>query len=90
MTTLLGHDVSDLLGANPIGLVHPDDQAEATMLLGGLLQGVDVVTPAQVRFQHADGHWRYIEADGVNMLENPSVSGIVDTARDINERKHFE
>ena len=90
MSNLLGYDVAKLLGSSPLNLIHPDDQADAAALLGGLLKGIAVSTPAQVRIQHAAGSWRYIEAVGVNMLENPSVRGIVVTARDVTERKQFE
>jgi diguanylate cyclase (GGDEF)-like protein len=39
---------------------------------------------------HADGSWRVIEATANNLLDDPSVRGIVINSRDATERKAFE
>ena len=36
--------------------------------------------------QHADGSWRYLEAMGNNLIDNPAVRGVVVAGRDITER----
>ncbi len=40
--------------------------------------------------RHADGSWRYIEVVGTNLLDDPSVDGIVANYRDITQRKRAE
>jgi len=40
-----------------------------------------------LRFRHGDGYWCYLEAIGNNLLDEPSVGGIVLNFRDISERK---
>jgi diguanylate cyclase (GGDEF)-like protein len=40
--------------------------------------------------QHADGSWRVMEAAINNLLDNPSVGGIVVNYRDVTERKVFK
>ena len=70
---------------------HPDDLAhvgrgplEEIVLSGG--KGL----PTEFRCRHADGSWVYLEALGSNQLRNPSIRGIIVTARDITERKRTE
>jgi hypothetical protein len=41
--------------------------------------------PIRVRVRHADGSWKYLEAVGNNLLDNPAVHGVV-AGRDITER----
>ena len=36
--------------------------------------------------RHRDGSWRWLEAVGHNLLDDPSVSGIVVTCRDVSEQ----
>ncbi len=46
--------------------------------------------PFEVRLQRADGSWMYAEILANNLLDDPSVKGIVVTIRDITERKLAE
>jgi diguanylate cyclase (GGDEF)-like protein/PAS domain S-box-containing protein len=70
-----------------LGLVHPDDRSAAAAALAGLVDGTRGPTEAIIlRVRTAWGDWRYLECVGVNMLEEPSIEGIVVTARDVSER----
>ena len=40
--------------------------------------------------RYADGSWRHVSALATNLLEDPSVGGLVVTARDVHARKQFE
>jgi PAS domain S-box-containing protein len=44
--------------------------------------------PATVEYRYAckDGHWAWMEAMGVNYLDDPSIRGIIANSRDISER----
>jgi len=44
----------------------------------------------EVRFRHADGSWRWIEATMRNRLDDDIVDGILLSSRDITERKEYE
>ncbi|RMH15822.1 MAG: EAL domain-containing protein, partial [Gemmatimonadetes bacterium] len=44
----------------------------------------------EMRCRHADGSWRAMELVGTNLLEEPSVEGIVLNGRDITDRKRAE
>ncbi len=71
--------------------IHPEDLA---MLLDQIeiLKGQpgSVVRDIVVRYQDPGGSWRWIEATGHNLLEDPKVRGIVVNYRDITERKRYE
>ena len=44
----------------------------------------------EFRIKHADGSWRWIEAVGKNLLDDPAVGGVVVNYRDITTRKELE
>ena len=44
----------------------------------------------ELRFQHADGTWRWFELRGQNLLDDPTIGGVVSNLRDINDRKQAE
>ncbi len=46
--------------------------------------------PVRVRVRHADGSWKYLEAFGNNLLDNPAVQGVVISGRDVTERVEAE
>ena len=48
--------------------------------------------PGHHRFplSSCDGSWRYLEAIGSNLLDHPTIAGIVVNSRDVTERKAFE
>ena len=45
---------------------------------------------AQYRLRHKDGSWRWVEAVGTNLLDDPSVKAIVVNHRDITEQKEAD
>ena len=49
-----------------------------------------VTPPAEWRMKHRDGGWRDVEVIGTNLLDEPTVRGIVLNTRDITERKALE
>ena len=69
-------------------LLHPDDEALASVALSWVLDGCrnEVSVPIEVRLATADGGYRRFEVVGVNLLDDPAVAGVVLTARDVTER----
>ena len=45
---------------------------------------------AEVRVQHRDGGWRWLDGSAVNQLDDPAVQAVVLNYRDVTERKHAE
>jgi len=88
VATVLGHRPDDLLGTPLPALVEPSQQAALTRfyLANRLREGAR----AEWRIRRGDGELTDIEAVSTDLLENPSVNGIVVTLRDITERKKLE
>ena len=85
---VLGYRPEDLTGENAFDNIHPEDIEPALNTFAEVLSGAAV--RAEFRFRHADSSWRYIEGIGNNLLDDPSVRGIVVTSRDVTERKQAE
>jgi diguanylate cyclase (GGDEF)-like protein/PAS domain S-box-containing protein len=87
---VFGHDPEEWIGRGAFELIHPDDA-------GGIVAAFARVVPLsgthpviEFRVRHADGSWRNVEATANNLLDDPSVGGIVETLRDVTERKRAE
>ncbi|RXK51491.1 PAS domain-containing protein [Halorientalis pallida] len=90
ITEVLGHSVEDLKGTVPYDRIHPDDWRR---LREEFYDGViDKERPpsAEFRIEDADGDWRWVEARGRNLLDDPLVNGFVVTTRAIDDRKRRE
>lgn len=85
---VLGYDPEALVDGVHLGLLHPDDVERATEAFAGVLKGPGVSLPVEVRVLHADGSWRYLEAVGNGMLDDPPV--VVVVLRDVTGRRRGE
>jgi len=83
VTAMLGLQPADVVGRNPIERIHPDDQEPVLEVYRQLLCEPAVVQRAQYRSQHADGSWRVLMTSARNLLDDPTVRGIVATSRDV-------
>src|SRR5262245_36058751 len=86
----LGWRAGQLVGQSIFEYIHPDDRDEAGLRMEETLQRPGEKIEAVVRFKHADGSWRIMEAVGVNRLADPSVGAIILNTRDITERRRLE
>ncbi|HTV56770.1 MAG TPA: PAS domain S-box protein, partial [Terriglobia bacterium] len=75
---------------NAFELMHPDDLAKARSQFERLLKSPEETRSSQIRFRAKDDYWRWLECIGVNLLDEPSVQGVVVNYRDISERKRSE
>ena len=87
---VVGYAADENLGINAFSLVHPDDRAGVLDRFTHGLAEPGASISAEFRFRHKDGSWRWLEAVGVNLLDDSAVRGIVVNSRDITERKAFE
>lgn len=88
---MLGYAPEELMGTTLMEYVHPEDTERVwTAFAEGFDPSASAGTLVEARCRHADGTWRYLEVIGTNMIENPSVNGMVVNARDITERKEYE
>ena len=87
---VLGYPSDYRAGENVFSLVHPDDvERVAAQFLDGISRP-GPGDPIEFRMRHADGTWRFVEAIGNNLLDDPLVGGVVIVTRDISERKRAD
>jgi PAS domain S-box-containing protein len=81
---LLGYSPEMMLGMSIYTRMHPEDMERVK-------EAVHTVGQVEYRYQHADGHYVWLETLS-NLLfgEDGSVEGIVFASRDITERKRVE
>ena len=88
---LLGYDPGEAVGMNVLDYVHPEDlprvleETEKTMNEPGVGRNT-----SEYRFRHKDGSWRWIEAAGTYLLDEPGIEGVLINERDITDRKTKE
>ncbi|MBN2028278.1 MAG: PAS domain-containing protein [Actinobacteria bacterium] len=87
---LTGYDTEELKSKNPFEFVHPDD-------LPGIVErfSVGLETPGhtehvEYRSKRKDGTWFIAEAIATNLLDNPTIQGIVINIRDITAFRRIE
>jgi PAS domain S-box-containing protein len=82
----LGYRPEELLGTTPLMLAHPDDYDRVAARLAAIVADRNGTFTDVARLRHKDGTWRYVETTGSNLLDEPSIRGIVINARDVTER----
>jgi PAS domain S-box-containing protein len=87
---VLGYRPEESARKNAFDNIHPEDLERVTEAFAEVLAEGGSTRRMELRVRHADGSWRHFESIGSNLLDNPSVGGIVVTSRDITERKEAE
>ena len=88
LTRIIGVATDDPhLAATVRQRMHPDDRPLVRRMLDALRDGREGAEPVIARVRDGNNDWRYLEFVGVNLLDEPSVAGIVLTARDITDRE---
>ncbi|GAB6862015.1 PAS domain S-box protein [Haloplanus litoreus] len=90
VTRVLGYDPDELVGHEGYEFVHPEDRERNADALEAVLSDPSEPETVEVRFRHADGSWRWIEATMRNRLDDGIIDGILLSSRDITERKEYE
>lgn len=84
-----GVDPANLIGLNAFEFIHEFDKARLLTQFT-LLSSQRRVKIDPFRFLAADGSYIWIETTATNLLDDPSVNGIVINSRDVSERYAFE
>ena len=85
-----GYPPEEQAGTNAFDSVHPEDKQRALGLFAEILKTPGDHLLIEFRVPHKDGSWHYLEHVVNNLLDDPSVNGIVVTSRDVTERKESE
>lgn len=86
---VLGQRPCRLVGTDPFALFHPEDAPAGQRAFADVRAGLHV-PPVEARLRHADGSWRWLEIMAHDLFANPTVAGLVVSARDVTVRKAFE
>ncbi|MFC7059189.1 PAS domain S-box protein [Halovenus salina] len=74
-------------GESGFEYIHPNDREQMLDLFTKVLEdGTEEVT-TELRVETIDDEWRWIEARGVNKLDDPAIEGIIVSSHDITGRK---
>jgi len=87
---ILGLDIEPLIGTDVFDLIHPDDREAARRGLQLTRDSKEGGDRVEVRLRRSDGTWRTVEAVATSLLDDPSVEGIVISARDLTDRRRAE
>jgi PAS domain S-box-containing protein len=87
---ILGLKVDEVIGKNAFDLLHPDDIPLVNKAFSEGLSTPGMMETSLFRLRHRDGTWRFFEALGRNLLDDPAVRGIVVISRDITESRRAE
>ena len=87
---LLGYQAGEFVGQNLFQLMHPNDQERTREILAKLVNDPQLHPRERFRLLHRNGTWHWIEAVGTNLLDEPSVRGIVINYHDVTERVEAE
>ncbi|MBV8297415.1 MAG: EAL domain-containing protein [Acidimicrobiia bacterium] len=87
---VLGYRADERLGQDGFDYIHPEDQGRARDIAARALENPGTPVQLEMRGLRADGEWRWLEVWITNLLDDPSVSGIVANQRDITERRAFQ
>ncbi len=90
VTRLLGYTPTELVGHVGFEYVHPDDRARVEAAFARALGGPVAGLAEEFRFRHKDGSWRSFESVVTNLVDEPTVGGLVINSRDVTERRHAE
>ncbi|MEA2333211.1 MAG: hypothetical protein QOH58_3349 [Thermoleophilaceae bacterium] len=87
---ILGYDSGTLASTQLWDIVHPDDVLLAQALCGKAVGARAGGESAEWRIAHADGSWCHCEVAVADLTDDPAVSGLVLTLRDVSRRKELE
>jgi diguanylate cyclase (GGDEF)-like protein/PAS domain S-box-containing protein len=89
-TNILGYDDLDLVGRPFLDLVHPRERESTARLFHQLRDVATREAHGELRFQHKNGSWVWLEGFAQNLLHESSVKAIVLNYRDVTQRRMTE
>jgi len=91
ISRILGYESGEFIGKDTLGVIHPEDIPRIARRLTKMIQNPDDTgSHAQCRVRHKDGTWRVVDAVANNLLNNPTVKGILIVIHKIGRRSRDE
>ncbi|MFN8487401.1 MAG: PAS domain S-box protein [Caldilineaceae bacterium] len=88
--SILGYSRAEYIGVEPSRLLHPEDLPKMQAFLQTLRATPNMTQTIDVRSRHKAGHYIWVEITATNLLDDPDISAIVTTSREITARKQTE
>jgi diguanylate cyclase (GGDEF)-like protein/PAS domain S-box-containing protein len=85
---LLGAPAESYLGPGHPDLIHPEDLDLTRDVFIQALEHPREQFHTEVRVQHRNGSWLWMEASLVNLLDDPAVAGVVVNLHDVTDRRY--
>jgi diguanylate cyclase (GGDEF)-like protein/PAS domain S-box-containing protein len=86
----LGFHPQDQLGRSFFEFIHVDDASRAQDMITDAMGAPGFSRSIEVRIQHRNGHWRFMEVVGNAVLDQHGVPTIIVNARDLTERQRLQ
>lgn len=90
VTAILGYTEITVTGLNGFDFIHKEDLTRAKNSFQELLDAPDTSVITDLRVRTREGDWLWVEAKGINRLNDNIINGIIVSFRDISERKQSE
>ena len=87
---VLRYDPERLLGLQLTALLQIDDRERARKFIAEATAGHSLLAPIELEFRQPDGSRLQAEIIATNLLDEPTVRGVVLNTRDVSERKRLE
>src|SRR5439155_23993752 len=84
---LVGLGPGDLMGSSYFDLIAEEDGEHVRSLFGDETTAPESTVTAEYRLRHADGSSRHVESIVSNLIDDPTVNGLVLNTRDVTDRK---
>lgn len=88
LASVMGYEPSEVVGRNCFEFFHPEEREALRQGLSRIIENPGASQVTELRYRHKSGAWRWIEARVSNLLDHPSVNGIVINYRDITDQRH--
>jgi PAS domain-containing protein len=79
--SVLGNNDDSLAGRPLLAKIHPEDRAQATEAFSRLLNNPSQSVNVEWRVSDGEEHWRWMEVEMTDMLDDPDVQAIVMNSR---------
>jgi diguanylate cyclase (GGDEF)-like protein/PAS domain S-box-containing protein len=87
---VLGYPPGTLIGTDIHDLLHPEDAQTFRDQVTAAVRGLGPAPSPGVRMRHRTGSWRWTETVVNDLRDDPAVSGVVLTTRDVSDRRELE
>jgi PAS domain S-box-containing protein len=88
---IIGYDPEELSRMSVLDLIHPEDQERIVNIFTPPFSNTpDARINTELRMRHKDGSWRTVQLFVHNLVDNPTIHGIVANYRDVTEQREAE